>query len=309
MIQHPADNRAVDKLQQPLIIKPPAKHWLVMRLRVIFNHIGATGITLATAGHARWIAPFRVEYNTVLLPLRGLPPSLQGFRIIQITDMHTGGYTPVDYLRSVITRVNEMNADLICVTGDLVSHDMEFVDTACDLLATLRAPVVVTFGNHDYATTHETWTSSVVADALQHRLQSHNITVLRNQAMPIERPDGRLWLVGLEDLWSGLFSPQAAFENVDSSEPTIALSHSPDTIYYLEPFGPQWILAGHTHGGQIRIPIIGPLILPIDNKKLDKGLFHIGQTKMYVSRGVGCRVPVRFRCPPEVTTFVLECES
>jgi hypothetical protein len=301
-------NRAVNESPQPLFIQPPPKNWLVSRLRVVFNHIGATGVTVATAGHARWVAPFRVEYTTVRMPLRNLPPSLEGFRIIQITDMHTGGNTPVEYLRAVIARVNEMDCDLVCVTGDLVSHDMEFVNTACDLLASLRAPVVVTFGNHDYSTTYETWTSTIVAEALQHRLRSRDITVLRNQAMPIERADGRIWLVGMEDLWSGLFSPQAAFAGVDASEPMIVLSHSPDTVYPLEPFGPQWILAGHTHGGQIRIPIIGPLILPIDNKKLDKGQFQIGRTRMYVSRGVGCRVPVRFRCPPEVTTFVLERE-
>jgi predicted MPP superfamily phosphohydrolase len=66
------------------------------------------------------------------------------------------------------------------------------------------------------------------------------------------------------------------------------------------------VIAGHTHGGQIRIPILGSLVLPIHFKQFDKGLFDVRGTKMYVSRGVGCRVPVRFRCPPEVTTFILK---
>jgi predicted MPP superfamily phosphohydrolase len=183
---------------------------------------------------------------------------------------------------------------------------MKWVAAACDILAELRKPTVVTFGNHDYAEHREPWEGSEIADALQARLESHGITVLRNRAIPIERDGARIWIVGLEDFWSAKFSPHEAFAPTKPDEPIIALSHNPDSIFALEHFGAQWVLAGHTHGGQIRIPVAGPIILPVRHKQFDQGLFHVGNSFLYVCRGVGFRLQVRFRCRPEVASFVLQ---
>ncbi|HEV8606417.1 MAG TPA: hypothetical protein VGQ99_13675, partial [Tepidisphaeraceae bacterium] len=101
------------------------------------------------------------------------------------------------------------------------------------------------------------------------------------------------------------YSPQKAFQGVHRDEPNVTLSHNPDSIFSLARHGAHFVLAGHTHGGQIRIPILGSLVLPVRFKQYDQGLFDVRGAKLYVSRGVGCRVPVRFRCPPEVTTFTL----
>jgi predicted MPP superfamily phosphohydrolase len=284
---------------------PARPSWLKARVRSLLNFVGGIGITVATGGYARRVSPYHVEYTRVPMPLRGLPETFEGFRMVQVTDLHTGRCTPVSYLQQVIEHVNEMRPDLVCVTGDLVSHDPDWVDAACNIVAGLKKPVLVTFGNHDYSPTHETWASTEVADAMQARLQDLGVTVLRNKSMPIERGGGRIWIVGLEDVWSGRFSPAEAFAGVNIDEPVIALSHSPDSVFALEKFGAQWIVAGHTHGGQLRIPILGPLFLPVKHKEFDKGEFRVGRARMYVSRGVGCKVPARFRCRPEVTTFVL----
>jgi hypothetical protein len=85
----------------------------------------------------------------------------------------------------------------------------------------------------------------------------------------------------------------------------IALSHNPDTVYALARHGVQWVLAGHTHGGQIRVPVAGPLVLPVVHKEFAMGEFQVGNTRLYVSRGVGFRVRIRFRCRPEVACFRL----
>jgi predicted MPP superfamily phosphohydrolase len=263
-------------------------------------------MTVATLGHARLISPFKTQYLEIPMPLRNLSPSFENFRILQLTDFHTGGYMPISHLKKVIAYVNTLPYDLAVITGDLVSHSLKYVNEAADLIAQLRKPIAVTFGNHDYSETIEPWSSHEVADALTTALEKHNIDVLRNRALTIEHHDGKLQIVGLDDFWSGTFNPEKAFANIDKNHPIIALSHNPDSVFTLRRFGAQWVIAGHTHGGQIRIPILGSLVLPIHFKQFDKGLFDVRGTKMYVSRGVGCRVPVRFRCPPEVTTFILK---
>lgn len=276
---------------------------LFAKVRHVINSFGAWGITALTLGRARSAYPFAVQFTEMAMPLRGAP-GFEGFRIVQFSDLHTGT-TPVPYLREVARRINELKADLVVVTGDLVTHSLEFVEPACDIVASLAAPKLVIFGNHDYAPTPLTNSSSVVAEALQAALRQRGVEVLRNAARSIERSGSRLWFVGLEDYWSGFYSPAQAFAGLAPGEPVIALSHNPDTGPMLARRGAQWILAGHTHGGQIRLPLMRPLMLPIETKRFAAGLFELGAARMYVSRGVGFRVPVRFRCPPEVTTFVV----
>ena len=283
---------------------PEQRSWLRMHVRPVANFLGGAFMTLATLGYARFVAPFKTEYLEVEMPLPNLPASFENFRILHLTDFHTGD-VPVSYLKGVIDRVNQMPYDLAVITGDFVSHSLKYVEAAVDLVAQLRRPIAVTFGNHDYSTSIETWSSSEVADALTAALQNRGVEVLRNRSLMLKHDDGQIHIVGLEDFWSGQFSPEKAFAGIHQNDPIIARSHNADSVFTLRRFGADWVLAGHTHGGQIRIPILGPMVLPVHFKQFDKGLFDVRGTRLYVSRGVGCRVPVRFRCPPEVTTFVL----
>jgi predicted MPP superfamily phosphohydrolase len=211
------------------------------------------------------------------------------------------------FLRQIVEQINEMKPDLVAVTGDLVTHVVPRIRQACEILAALRGRVVVTLGNHDYTRNFHVWSGTEIAEELEAELKRLSIPVLRNAAMSIDHADGRLWIVGLEDLWAGRFSPQKAFVGVNRDEPIIALSHNPDTVFALEQHGAQWVLAGHTHGGQIRVPLAGAISLPEQHKRLVAGLFEEGRAKMYVSNGVGFRVRVRFRCRPEVPCFRLTC--
>jgi predicted MPP superfamily phosphohydrolase len=303
----PVDNSAVEIPQEFCEFHPPRMPWLRVWpwVRRALNHIGAAGMFLATGGHTWLRAPFQIEYTQVDLPLTNLPASLEGFRMVQITDLHTGRSTPVWFLEQVIERVNQMKPDLVVVTGDIISRRGKWIPTACELLAKLKAPTVATLGNHDYTEGREPWHGHELADRLEKSLEDKGIRVLRNEAMPIERADGRAWIIGLEDFWSLKFSAEQALAGVNCDEPIIALSHNPDTIYALARANVQWVIAGHTHGGQIRIPLLGGVVMPMRHKQFAMGHHRVGGTRMYVSRGVGFKVRARFRCPPEVTTFIL----
>src|SRR2546421_10847265 len=129
-----------------------------MHLRPVANFLGGAFMTLATLGYARFIAPFKTEYLEIRMPLENLPASFEGFRILHLSDFHTGD-VPVSYLSKVIERVNQMRYDLAVFTGDFVSHSLRYVREAAELLAKLRRPVAVGLGNHDYSRTIETWAS------------------------------------------------------------------------------------------------------------------------------------------------------
>ena len=272
----------------------------------MINVAGAAGITVLTGGHARFVAPYRPICDEMPMPLPGLSAGLVGFRILQLADLHIKSDRSMRHLREVVERVNQMGVDLVVITGDLVSSSFQRVREVTDALGQLKPRTLVSFGNHDYNVSPMPYAACDLADALEAGLSKHGLEVLRNRALPIERGGDRLWIAGLEDFWSGKFSIDKALAAIPTGEPIIALSHNPDTGPLLAQRGVHWILAGHTHGGQIRLPGMRPLMLPIDNKRFASGLFELGESRMFVSRGVGQRVPVRFRCPPQVTTFILE---
>lgn len=307
--QHAVDNPKVNEAipQEYCEFHPPKLPWLQAWpwIRRALNHVGATGMLVATAGHTWLRAPFQLEYTRIDMPLPNLPPSFEGFRIMQLSDLHTGRGTPLWFLEQVIEQVNRMNCDLVVVTGDLISRRGKWIPAVCELLSKLKAPTVATLGNHDYTEGNEPWHGHENADRLEKGLEAKGIRVLRNEAIAIERPGGRIWIAGLEDFWSLKFSVEQALAGTNGHEPVIALSHNPDTIFALAKAGVPWVIAGHTHGGQIRLPIVGGLVLPMRHKQFAIGHHRVANTRMYVSRGVGFKVRSRFRCPPEAPCFVL----
>jgi predicted MPP superfamily phosphohydrolase len=286
----------------------PVGKWSRRRLLKTVLGLGTVG---ASGVYGREIEPFWVEWHDVEMPLRHLPKSFDGFRIVQLTDLHASDVVPMGYLRGVIQQVIKNRPHLVVVTGDLVTHALNYVAPICDALGELRAAgiqTVATLGNHDYNFSDAyPGVPTRLADAIEGRLRHHNIPTLRNASLSIDHADGKLWLVGLEDLWSGRFSPQIAFAGVDPAQPIIGLSHNPDTAFDLDAYGAQWTLSGHTHGGQIRVPGIGQLVFNVQNRQFQQGQYLLPHSKLYVARGVGYFKQVRVFCRPEVPTFVLRC--
>lgn len=281
------------------------------RRRFLKYALAAAAVPTLGALYSWRAEPTWVQYHDLPMPLPNLPASFHGLRLTHLTDLHVGEEVPLDYLRTVIARVNADRPDLVVVTGDLITHaQQQWIDPAVDLLAELRPPVYVSLGNHDYgiyrrpgpARSGSRWT----ADVIERRLTERGMTVLRNRAVAIDRPDGRLWMTGLDDFWGGYYRPEAAFGGINRAEPVIVLSHNPDTAMNLDTYEPDWILCGHTHGGQVRLPFIGAPIMPISHREFDQGQFQLTHARLYVSRGVGYLLRIRFMCRPEVPTFVLQ---
>jgi uncharacterized protein len=200
----------------------------------------------------------------------------------------------------------------VFLTGDFVTHELlpkKFsigpAWQCANILNKLQCPHrYAVLGNHDL---------TVGASQVTQALTENGIVVLDNTYLPIERTGGRFWLAGVDDPVVGKPDPEAAIpaliRNVPH-EPVVLLCHAPDYADTLQanPVGKavSLMLTGHTHGGQIRLPWIGPMILPYLGRKYVEGAFRIGGMQLYVNRGLGTvGVPFRFDCPPEITLHTL----
>lgn len=305
----PAPPSSAPLEQSPPIAAPPKS---ISRRRFLRAVLGTGAVVGVLGAYATAVEPFWLQMHEMPLAVAGLPPAFAGFRIAQLSDLHTGDLVPYSYLQRAVRQLNDAKPDLVLITGDLIHHEMRFIPAAVDLIAQIRAPKVASLGNHDYLPySSEPRSFTVLADALQRELPRADCPLLRNAAIPWDHAGARIWLVGLEDFWSDLFDPAAAFAaTARATEPRLVLSHNPDSVPDLMPYRPSVIFSGHTHGGQVRLPFIGAPLLPVVDRRHDQGRFDLagpnGQITLYVSRGVGFLHQVRFLCRPEVPIFRLQ---
>lgn len=244
--------------------------------------------------------------------LAGLPEEFSGMNIAQLSDIHLNEYTEPFLLREAVDHINRLQPDMVLLTGDYVSAEVlpkkmtiSAAGECASLLSQLTCPQrYAILGNHD---------CMAGEDAVTEALHQHGIPVLRNNFVSIERGNARLWLAGLEDPVCGRPNPDraipAAIRN-QRNEPIILMCHAPDFVddLLMHPAGRSvaLMLSGHTHGGQVRIPMLGAFHLPPGGRKYIEGWFPMGNLQLYVNRGIGAvGVPFRFNCRPEITSFTL----
>ncbi|MGA2352286.1 MAG: metallophosphoesterase [Terracidiphilus sp.] len=244
--------------------------------------------------------------------LGGLPATLDGFRIAQISDIHMDEYSEPFFLRRVNDRVNDLRPDAIFLTGDYVSFGpapRNFAIGAAwqcaNILKELQCKkIYAVLGNHDVV---------VGSKEVTEALTSNGITVLDNSCLPVERGGGRFWLAGVDDPVMGRPKPELAIPpsiRNHADEPVILMCHAPDYADQLlkTPAGKAigLMLSGHTHGGQVRLPLVGALQLPPLGQKYVEGWFRLGGLQLSVNRGIGTTgLPFRFDCLPEITLITL----
>lgn len=281
---------------------------LTRRSFILGSGITAAGLAL----YAGEIERHFVEKVETTIRIARLPSPFHGFRIAQISDIHLDEFTEPLFLEYVVHRLNELNPDLVLLTGDFITRgSLTFISSnhaahrCAEVLSTLKAPqTYAILGNHDV---------SVSAELVIGALQAVKIPVLVNSHVPIERGDARIWLCGSDDTNAG--HPNINLSVPEKPDgPVILMSHEPDYADTIvsHPRGKlvDLMLAGHSHGGQVRLPFYGPLILPPQGQKYVEGHFRFGQMQLYVNRGIGSvGLPFRFNCPPEITIHTLQPEQ
>jgi uncharacterized protein len=269
--------------------------------------VGGMTACAATGAWAFWGAPHNVEVVRVPMPLRDLPESLTGKTIVQISDLHVGAIVSRDYLRKCLELVSSFEPDIVVVTGDFVTYDGPArIDEAVALLADMQPGMLATVaitGNHDFGSSRGGFTNRQVADSLTEKLDGIGIRMLRNSAVEIEG----LRLLGVDDFWGPTHELEETLASGDAEKPSVMLCHNPDFVD--QPGWDNfrgWILSGHTHGGQVRLPFCKPPILPIRNHAYIAGKVELpGDRTLYVNRGLGYLRKVRLNVSPEITIFEL----
>lgn len=268
-----------------------------MRLtrRTLIRTAVATGIGAVTG--ASWYGNSYERHQVIVtrntLRMRGLAPSFEGLRIALLTDIHLSALVPPEDVIRAVSLANSEKPDLVVLGGDYITRgDRRFAEPVAELLAPLEAPegVFGVLGNHD--------DNKYMPAALRR----HHVTVLRDRLSRIERKGDILTLGGI-DFWTRDLQGISKALN-GAREPVLLLAHDPMRLIEAAKLGVPAVLSGHTHGGQIVIPGIGPLgarMYPVS-----AGLAARGATQIYVSRGIGTvYVPVRINCPPEVSIITL----
>jgi len=267
-------------------------------------------IAVGGTGYGMLIEPALVQVEKVQLMLKRLPRVLSGIRVAQVSDIHMGGWMNLDRLNEVIKLLMEQKPDLLLITGDfIVGHQYNessrraiknLIEAFSPL--TRSIPTFAVLGNHDH------WAN---ADAIHQMLPLCGITDLTNSVSTFSRDGGNLYLCGVDDIWEGNVRLDEVIAGLPDDSAAILLAHEPDfadTSAATGRFDLQ--VSGHTHGGQIVFPLIGPPVLPYLGWKYPSGLYQVGGMFQYTNRGIGMgRIPVRLNCPPEITVFTLESSA
>ncbi|MCL4180679.1 MAG: metallophosphoesterase [Verrucomicrobia bacterium] len=259
----------------------------------------------AAAGIYTWrVEPHWLEVVERRLSIAGLPESLVGLRLVQLSDLHVGPRVDDGYLLRSFQRVKEMAPEFVVYTGDFTSYEAQMFDHVRRVFSHLPLGRRGTFGilgNHDYGLR---WSQAQVAQRIAALATDAGVRVLRNERVEI----GGLHIIGLDDLWADQFDLLTGFRGLPDRAAAIVLSHNPDTAD-LPGWGAYsgWILSGHTHGGQCKPPFLPPPLLPVRNRRYTCGEFDLsGGRRLYISRGVGHLQRVRFNVRPEITVFRME---
>lgn len=288
-------------------------HWSRRKFLKAGAVVGASALVLGTdsvvfeANDPRLV---RLE-----IPLTRLPASLDGFTIAQLSDLHYDEHFSAVPIRKAVSIVNGLQPDLIALTGDFATvpafsdylHNAKKGAAAAEpcalAIASLRARygVFAILGNHD----HDSDPDRVIA-----ALMSQGIQLLRNASHPIEAAGARLWLAGVDDVLTGRPDLDVSLKGIPRSEPVVLLAHEPDYADQAAAYPVDLQLSGHSHGGQVRLPLIGAPFLPDLAKKYPWGLRRVGPLTLYTNVGLGTiRIAARLNCPPEVTLITLRAAN
>lgn len=277
-----------------------------MQRRAFLGWAAGAGGLVGLGGYSFGIEPHWVEVTRRELPVARLPESLEGARLVQISDLHVGVRVDDGYLVHCLDRVRSLQPDVLVLTGDVLDFrgfrgegQYGQLREVLSHLPKARLGTVAVLGNHDYGLR---WSQPEVARRVVAELERAGAAVLRNECFTTQGLD----LVGVDDLMARRADPKAALA-CRTGRAALALCHNPDTLDARPwPDFDGFVLAGHTHGGQCRPPFLAPPIVPVRNHRYATGEVALpGGRVLYVNRGLGHLLRVRFNSRPEITAFTL----
>jgi uncharacterized protein len=243
--------------------------------------------------------------NRVKLPCRSLP---SGVRILHLSDLHASPAVPFSLIEKSVQLGLEAKPDVICLTGDFVTDATPFDEAEyARILRRLSSagPVFASLGTHDGGR-WASWAGGLKdTSAISGLLRASHIPLLHNRSEIVRVRDQSVRFAGVPDLWSGEVDGDLTFANVSADDPAILLAHNPDTKDALADRPWDLMLSGHTHGGQVVLPMVGARFVPVRDKRFIAGLKQWNGRQVYITRGVGSIDGVRVNCRPEVTVLDL----
>lgn len=250
------------------------------------------------------IEPLWFDIVEVPISLPHLSKAFSGFRVLQISDIHAGEQFMPGHLEEIVHKILELKPDIVLITGDFVySSPMmtnEILKATEDLLAQISAsiPAFAVMGNHDHW-----WDVARVREMLQRA----NVNELANDFFTIQKEDAMLHICGVDDFYERKSDLGLILSTLPEEGCAILMAHEPDFADNSSASGRFDLqVSGHSHGGQVVIPFIGPLVLPNYGRKYPSGYYMVGNMHQYTNRGLGMVFPyVRFLCRPEITVFTL----
>jgi uncharacterized protein len=249
------------------------------------------------------LEPSWIEVRSISLSLPHLAPEFSSYRIVQLSDIHADQRMTAQRIQNLVDRVNQMHPDLVVLTGDFVTRNpQKFAPNLMSLKAlTPTDKTLAILGNHDAFTD---------PDLVQTTLETAGVDVLSNQVVTLNRSLAQLHIGGVDDVWAGRDRLNKVLDALPPTGAAILLAHEPDfadTSAATGRFDLQ--LSGHSHGGQIHIPLMKRVLPPLAYK-YPLGQYQVGSMIQYTNRGVGSSgIPIRFNCRPEITIFTLKSRS
>ncbi|WP_066317821.1 metallophosphoesterase [Bacillus sp. FJAT-29814] len=286
------------------MIKPQTRRTFLKRLAGSFLTVlglGAGGYVYGNRIEPALLGITRLEISHPLIPA-----GFHGKKIIQFSDTHLGFQYNLNQLDKLINKINAEKPDLIFFTGDLMDEPNKYreINKLTGILQKLQAPLgkYCIYGNHDHG--------GYGTEIYRGIMEAAGFKLLINSADFIKLPDNsRIFIAGIDDLMLGKPDLASALKHVPEKQFCILLSHEPDFAETAMSYPVQWQLSGHSHGGQVKIPFAGALVLPPFAKIYQEGLYAIGGENgliLYVNRGIGTTgLPFRFFSKPELSVFTL----
>jgi uncharacterized protein len=263
------------------------------------------GVAGGVSGLAAVQYAFNWEPDHVVAEMRtihiaSLPSAFEGLKIALLSDFHLYPFTTKEVIQKAIGIANTFQPDIALLGGDFVYGSVDSIFDLRPLLTELnpKKGIFAVMGNHDHR-------QGVVTIAEE--LTRGGVEVLNNRGVTIQIGADSIYFAGIDSASQGDPKPVVAFENRKRDQTSIVLVHEPDIIDELVKEVPVDLqLSGHSHGGQVRLPLVGALMLPDLGQIYSLGLYQVGQAQIYTTRGVGMiGLPIRVNCPPEVTCITL----